>query len=113
MSRNGEHIVGRVMDESPFPFVWSQAGVVQLTVDAYGSDVSDGGVVVGQLGRGGVPGRYWTAESNYESHLVEDLMREHGLELGDTTIWAARLITPDGKTMIGESIGRLWRLRLH
>lgn len=118
MSRNGQHVVGEAIGQSPALFVWSQGGAVaQLAstaaANAYGNDVSNDGVVVGQSCRGGCPALYWTAESEYEPRLIEDLMRERGLELGEITIWNARLITPDGKTIVGESMGGLWRLRLH
>jgi len=59
-------------------------------------------LMVGQIGRGGVPGIYWHPDEGYSPKLITELMVAHGFELdASTTIGGAEAMTPDGRVIVG------------
>lgn len=116
MSRNGEYVLLQVTSGSPSPYVLLRRNetVTPLTAfggtDEYLHGVSNDGVVIGRSGGNAL---YWSSETGYAPRLVEDLVRERGLEFDDVSFGSADLITPDGRTILGGNTDRVWRLRLH
>lgn len=122
LSRDGTKLVGEVYSSTygaARGFIWQNGQVTLFPGESEGSNVypsavADNGLIVGQTGRGGMPGNYWTPDDGYAvAHRITDLMAERGLEAPDgVDIWGGEVMTPDGRIIVGGCSTGGYRLTL-
>lgn len=114
LSRDGRFATGSYCIGSDcFGYLYRVGSDAEVTTfegngDPYPSAISNSGLIVGTIGRGGL-GRYWHPDEGYEPKLITELMVAHGFELdASTLISGAEAMTPDGRVIVGtaESQGK-------